>query len=114
MSLQQAASQNGLSVKQVGYIAQHSSAVDGNILNAAFEMPRVDAKSKNNVSDVQLPSNDVAVIVLEKVQPGDRDALSAANQKTFESSLKNNMGILDYQLYVNGLLQKAKIVREEG
>ncbi|OGT67730.1 MAG: hypothetical protein A3H43_04480 [Gammaproteobacteria bacterium RIFCSPLOWO2_02_FULL_42_9] len=113
MSLQQAASQNGLSIQQVAYIAQHSSAVEGNILNAVFEMPRVDTKNKNNVSDVQLPSNDVAVIVLEKVQTGDRDALSAANKKVFESSLKNNMGILDYQLYVNGLLQIARIERED-
>jgi len=105
-SLTDVAKSNQLSWKNVTNVSRHDTHVDANILNAAFNLTR---GAQVVAQGLSLPSNNYAVVVLDKVQEGSPQKLTAAQWQVFQQAATQKLGLLEYQLYATGLLQKAKV-----
>ncbi|MBI5448583.1 MAG: SurA N-terminal domain-containing protein [Gammaproteobacteria bacterium] len=82
------------------------------ILSTAFHLPRPE-NDRPTASGITLPSGDYAVIIVNHVRDGgDNTATgnSKEERRIFQEQLENSFGELDYQFYVLGLENKAKVV----
>jgi peptidyl-prolyl cis-trans isomerase D len=105
-SLNNVAKLHQLTWNNVTNASRHAGHIDTNILNAAFYLSR---GAKVSAQGLSLPSNNYAVVVLDKVQEGSAQKLTAAQWQAFQRTATQKLGLLEYQLYATGLLQKAKV-----
>lgn len=105
-SLRDVARSYKLNWKNVTNVSRHDAHVNANILNAAFGLSR---SAKISAQGLSLPSNNYAVVVLDKARNGATQKLSATQWQAFQQTATQKLGLLEYQLYAAGLLQKAKI-----
>lgn len=105
-SLQDIARANKLNWKNIINASRHDARVDVNILDAAFNLSR---STKVSAQSLRLPSNNYAVVILDKVQEGAAQKLSATQRRAFKKTEAQKLGLLEYQLYAQGLLQQAKV-----
>jgi len=93
---------------KVDYIGRYSNKVPSAIIERAFQLPRTQ-NSKLSFGVVQLPTG-YAVIFLQ----GARDGV-VRDQKQFDlfaEQIQNSQGVLEYELYKQSVMQKAKIKME--
>lgn len=93
----------------VGFIGRYSNKVASAVLDKAFQLPRPQDKNGNGFGIVQLP-NGYAVIALHAV----RDAVIKDQKQyaLFAEQIQNSEGLLEYELYRQSIMQKAKVVIE--
>lgn len=108
-NLNNVANKNHLSVRVVTNVDRHAKNVDTNVLTAAFHIPPSMKKGAPAVAGLSLPNNDYAVIALTGVKEGDAKQLTASARQAFQQTATQQLGLLEYQLYASGLIQKAKI-----
>lgn len=92
---------------KVGMIGRYAKKVDPAILYAAFRMPKP-AQSSVTYAVAKVP-NGYALVALKAVQ----DGVIAKNQDQFDVfavQVQNSEGLLEYKLYEQSLMKKAKIV----
>lgn len=82
------------------------------ILSALFNMPPV-ASHEVHFSGVSLEDGDYAVLKLTHVKLGSVESLDQEEQKMVEDEVEAAFGIIDYNLYVEGLMHKAKIIENK-
>ncbi len=99
------------------WVAQNGVSRDNTTLNPVilytlFKMPLVTKKS-SVFQGVVLENGDYALLKLTGVHPGSMDDLDREEQKMFENEMEAAEGIVDYNLYVDGLMHQAKIIEEK-
>lgn len=105
----QVAQEYKLSWSQVGFIGRYSNKVASAILDKGFQLPRPQTKNGASYGVVQLP-NGYAVIFLHGVRDG-----VIKDQKQFSlfaEQIQNSEGLLEYELYKQSVIQKAKVSME--
>jgi len=108
-SPQQIVDEYHLQWTDAGFIGRHASKIDQAILDTAFQMaPPVESKIVYAATKMV---NGFAVIGLTGVKPGSTD-VSAEQYQAFSDQIQSSMGTLEYGLYQNSLMSKAKIVME--
>ena len=71
----------------------------------AFNLPRV-----GDTAGARLPDGDYVVVTLKAINNGRLDRLDDDQLTSIRQQIESNDGIMDYELYVNGLMSKATIV----
>lgn len=89
---------------QLLMIERHSTHMDAAILDAAFSMPRPSGRMKYAVTKVP---NGYAVIGLKAVQEGASNNLD--QYQVFSAQIQNTQGLLEYELYKQSLMKRAKV-----
>lgn len=105
----QAAAAN-LEVKQAKLLQRSAADVDGEILRAAFALPRTDDVSvRASVTDTA--SGDVAVVVLREVVDGELAALEPLQQRLLAAQLRRGNGDAVFSTYLEAVRATAEIER---
>lgn len=106
---QQVASQAKLTWKTVQGAGRYGAQAPTAILNAAFHMPRPQ-NQKASSAGLRLPNGDYAVVSVMAVHDGVVEDTADTKQRVFGEEIENADGRLDYGLYVDALVKKAKVV----
>ncbi len=64
-----------------------------------------------NRDGVSLPNGDYVVVRLKQINEGQLSSLDKEQQSSLIQQIEASYGIMDYDLYVNALVNKAKIVK---
>lgn len=88
-------------------IGRYTAGEAGSVLNAAFRLPRPGKKPSVNM--VHLPSGDFAVIEVTKVSQANDGKIQSIQQRVLAEQIASGYAQLDYQLYVDDVLNKAKV-----
>jgi len=105
----QLANQSKLNWHTVKEVSRYSNQAPAAILNAAFRMPRPQNQGVSHAS-LRLPNGDYAIITLSAVRDGDISKAASSQLRIYSEELENGFGRLDYALYVDSLVKKAKVV----
>jgi len=105
-TLSQVASKYNLNVHAVTNVNRHDKQVDATILSAAFH---ISPSAKKGIISLDLPTNDCVVITLTGVKEGRANQLTASMHQAFQQTATQQLGLVEYQLYTAGLIQKAKV-----
>jgi hypothetical protein len=90
-----------------GLIGRHSTKVDSAILDIAFAMPKPASINKLSYAIAKVP-NGYAIIALRAVNSGKLSGKEA--YAIFAEQIQNSQGLVEYELYKNSLVKRAKIV----
>lgn len=82
------------------------------VLNQAFRLPKPTSAATPSVAGVALPTGDYALVKVTRVIDGNAATISATEQEAMREQIALAYGQLDYELYVRGLMTKAKIKRK--
>lgn len=88
-------------------MSRFASQVPAAISSVAFHMPR--PKAAPSYSAFKLPNGDYVVLAVTAVYDGDFTKISETQRRIYREELENSFGQLDYSLYVQGLVNKAKV-----
>lgn len=105
----QVSSQYHLQWSDAGFIGRHATKIDQAILDSAFAMPR--PQQNGVVYSAAKISNGFAVIALSAVKEGEVNVPKEQYQ-AFAEQIQNSEGMLEYELYKDSLMHKAKIEME--
>lgn len=106
-SISDVSNQYQLNWSKPGLIGRHSSKADPAILNAAFETSKpIDAKPTFSTAKV---SSGYSVIIVNGVKEGVLDPADREHYKIFADQIQNTEGLLEYELYKDSQLLKAKV-----
>jgi peptidyl-prolyl cis-trans isomerase D len=100
------AKQNNLVWVNSGFVTRHSTKVDPAILDVAFDLPNTE---KSFV--IAKMANGYAIVGLKAVKNG--SLMHSEDYDAFADQIQNTQGLLEYQLYTQSLMKKAKIVIEQ-
>jgi peptidyl-prolyl cis-trans isomerase D len=106
---QQVAKQAKLVWKVVNGAGRYGTQAPTAIINAAFHMPRPQ-EQKASSTGLQLPNGDYALLTVNAVHDGVMENAENKKQHIFGEEIENANGRLDYGLYVDALVKKAKVV----
>ncbi|OGT46380.1 MAG: hypothetical protein A3E83_06240 [Gammaproteobacteria bacterium RIFCSPHIGHO2_12_FULL_41_20] len=95
-----------LSWSAPGFVGRYSTKIDSAILDTAFQLPRPQAHPV--YATVKTPLG-YAVMLLEQIKAGTVDKKQNA---IFMEQVQNSEGLLEYELYKQGLMKKAKVAIE--
>lgn len=102
---EQLASINHLTWIKTGYIGRNDTKVDSAILDMAFRLPHPDSV-KQPVYGVARLADGYAVVAIKSVKKGSVDK----NQMSiFNEQVQNSEGVLEYELYKQSQIHRAKI-----
>ena len=90
-----------------GWIGRHAGKMDQAILNQAFQMP-TPADNKKITYAVTKTTSGFAIIGLSAVRPGNTQ-VSPEQYQAFADQIQGGLGTLEYALYENSLMRKAKV-----
>ena len=95
-----------------GLIRRDEAKLNAALVRAAFRLarPAPEPKTAATVGGTALESGDYAVVAVYAVRDGDPAALDAATRLQLQRELQRTHAAADYQGYLNGLKQTAKIV----
>lgn len=93
-------------------VARDDATLPPAILTTLFKMSLA-KNSGPTFEGTVLDNGDYAILKLTHVEPGSMDNLDSEEQKLFEDEMEAAEGIVDYNLYVEGLMSHAKIVEEK-
>jgi len=85
-----------------------TQSAPSSVINDAFQMPRPTAGTAS-IANFHMPNGDYAVVMLTDVSDGSFGKAAVVERRAYRESMENTSGQLDYALYVQGLLHKAKI-----
>lgn len=100
--------QYGLSWAHLGYTGRHAEHIDSMILDAAFSLPKL----KNGAPQFAIAkvAKGYAIVAVDNIRDGNLDAANKDQYKIFAEQTQNAQGLLEYELYKESELSKAKIV----
>lgn len=101
------AQQYSFAWRNTGMVERNSNRVNPAILYAAFRLPQ---NGKSVYSAVKLPDG-YAVVTVAKVENGQVGAKDQYD--VFAEQVQNTQGLLEYELYKDSLMKKAKITVED-
>ncbi len=109
LSSAQVGSQYQLTWVTPGFISRHTAKIDQAVLDTTFEMP----KPKNNkpVYAVTKVANGYAIVGLNDIKDGNANS-SKEQYQIYAEQVQNSQGLLEYELYKDDLMRRAKIVKE--
>lgn len=84
--------------------ARDSDKVDPSINELAFSLPRSNSYDGRNTV-----KGDYVIVRLKKINDGDMSSLDKEQQASLEQQIESSYGVMDYDLYLNDLISKAKI-----
>lgn len=106
-NFQEISQQNNLSWQTKMAATRQTPGLSGEILRTAFALPQPN-NEKLTVAGIVLANGDYALVAVNKVI--DVDVTNAKQQEhVMQNEIENSYGQLEYQLYVDDLLQRAKI-----
>jgi len=108
-TLNYVASKYKLNWRKVTSAGRHAKGIDTNILSVAFNIMHTAKKNAAAVTGLSLPSDNYAIVALTGIKDGNIKQLSASQRHVFQETAVRKLGLLEYQLYVAGLIKKAKI-----
>ncbi len=95
-------------------VMRSSTDVDRQVLVAAFQIAAgKDLNAKPTTQGFSLPNGDYLVMTLNKIIPGVWSKLPSDKQKAYLQGVEGASGQLEYALYVNQVLQEAKVQIKE-
>ena len=101
--------QQHLAWKAVDNAARDSDESEALISELAFNLPHV------NVQEGQaLTNGDYAIVRLHKIHYGEYQSLDKEQQASLVQQIEASYGVMDYNLYVNSLVDSAKIERHDN
>ena len=106
------ARKNRLKLKwnNVAHVSRKDKSINAEVLVAAFHASPPTKHGVTTNVGVELSSGDYAIVSLISVKNGNAKKVSAAQKNNLKDNMEHNAGSLEYQLYVAGLMQKAKII----
>ena len=108
---QQLADLNQFTWNKTGLIGRYSTKVDSAILDLAFRMPNPTTVHDKPVYGVTRVPNGYAIVVLKAVKQG---AIADKKQySVFAEQIQNSEGFLEYELYKQSQIARAKIKKLE-
>lgn len=111
LSPDQIASQYHLTWNKLGLTERHSNQVDSAIVYAAFRLPHSATNSqKLSYTTVKVP-NGYAIVTSPSVKDGTLN--NKSQNDIFAEQVQNSQGLLEYELYKQSLLSKAKVKFEK-
>ncbi len=95
-----------------GFVGRHTPNVDPSILEHAFSMPKPEKeKGRPSIAIVHL-AKAYAVIQLDAYQDGSLDSANKQAYSVFAEQIQGSEGLLEYELYKDSLLTRAKIKKQ--
>jgi len=82
--------------------------IDPMIVALAFQLPKV-SEGKISAAGQVLASGDYVLVQLDKVSDGDWSGASKEERRILREQMENTFGLVDYEYYVQGLMESAKI-----
>ncbi|MEO8400172.1 MAG: SurA N-terminal domain-containing protein [Gammaproteobacteria bacterium] len=104
---EEVSAQYKLQWSKVGYIGRHTTKVDQAILDAAFEMQKPEGSKSITYAAAKI-TNGFAVIGLIAIKDSAIDVKKEEYQ-AFAEQIQTTEGVLEYDLYKQSLMQRAKI-----
>ncbi|KTD20544.1 peptidyl-prolyl cis-trans isomerase D [Legionella lansingensis] len=98
--------ENQLQWQQVEQATRDTDKADAAINDLAFSLAKV--SSQNGRS---LRNGDYVIVHLRKISDGQFEQLDREQQASIAQQIESSYGVMDYDLYVNNLVNKAKINR---
>lgn len=89
---------------KLGFIGRYSNKIDSAVMDIAFRLPHP-ATGKVTYGVTRLPAG-YAVVAVNGVRDG---AADSKKQTVFAEQVQNSMGLLEYSLYKDSQLSKAKV-----
>ncbi|MBN1684335.1 MAG: SurA N-terminal domain-containing protein [Gammaproteobacteria bacterium] len=103
------AKKQGLTWKKSSWMRSDSQGVNSEILAAAFTLARPSKTQLISIKGLPLENGDFALVVLKDIELGSPEALTKSQHQIFTQNMEKSLGLMDYQLYVAGLMENAKI-----
>jgi peptidyl-prolyl cis-trans isomerase D len=97
---------NKLHWEHVKRATRDTDAVLAPINEAAFGLPTI-----NTLTSVSLEDGSYVLVRLSALHDGDLALLDKEQVSSITQQIESNYGMLDYELYVNELMNKARVVR---
>lgn len=98
--------QNKLQWKDIKNASRDVDNVSPVINELAFNLPRVGEKAGQSLVD-----GDYVIVSLNAINNGNLATLDKEQVSSITQQIEANYGVMDYELYINGLMSHAKIVR---
>ena len=98
--------QNQLQWKNIKKASRDIDSISPVINELAFNLPRIGEKSGQSLID-----GDYVIVSLTGISDGNVAALDKEQVSSITQQIEANYGVMDYELYVNGLMSHANIVR---
>lgn len=101
------ASKHNLTWNKAGLIGRYSTKVDTAVLDTAFSLPNPSTQQGKVVYGAARLANGFAIVALKSVKEG-----TVADQKQyniFNEQVQNSEGLLEYELYKQSQVNKAKV-----
>jgi peptidyl-prolyl cis-trans isomerase D len=92
---------------QLNHVARNIDKPFAEMVKAAFNLPIPKTDKNPVVGGFTLSNGDYVLIKLVAVHEGDSQLISSGQKKFYTKKLANEFGQRDYDLYVQGLMQKA-------
>lgn len=92
--------------RSVTAATRDSDKTDAMINDLAFSLSGPDTRDGR-----KLMNGDFVIVRLKKINDGNYNTLDKEHQASLTQQIENSYGLMDYDLYVNSLFSKAKIVK---
>lgn len=99
-------SQNNLKWHTVLKSGRDTDAVPSALNDLAFSLPRV-----GETGGLSLPDGDYVVVSLKAINDGGLALTDKEQVNSITQQIEASYGVMDYELYINGLMSKATIVK---
>lgn len=86
--------------------ARDSDKASSIINDLAFSLPKVNSRDGRS-----LENGNYVIVRLKKINEGQLDSLDKEQQASLAQQIETNYGVMDYDLYINELVNHAKIVK---
>jgi len=90
-------------------ITRDNQELDRAIIVNAFKLPAPDEKTGPSANGFALTNGDYVVLTVNKVRLGDADKIDAGTRDAYQKKLKEMNHQIEFGLYVNEILSKAKV-----
>ncbi len=95
---------NQLQWHEVSKVTRETDKVDSSINDLAFSLART-----NSYDGRQSGKGSYVVVRLKQINDGNIKALNKEQQASLEQQIEASYGVMDYDLYINNLISRAKI-----
>lgn len=92
--------------REVAKATRDTDKADPRINDLAFSLPRVETKKGRS-----LANGNYVIVQLKKINEGVYKSLDKEQQASLAQQIESSYGVMDYDLYINNLVAKAKIDR---
>ncbi|KTD48607.1 peptidyl-prolyl cis-trans isomerase D [Legionella rubrilucens] len=93
---------------EVEQATRDTDKADAMINDLAFSLPRVNSREGRS-----LVNGDYVIVQLKKINDGRYSSLDKEQQASLAQQIESSYGVMDYDLYVNSIIAKAKIERHQ-